>query len=85
MIRRTPDHDSALATHTRLHHDAGLRPPALDPHGPDTAPSPMRAEVPGPIHEPNKPGDEAVDAQVREIQARLDRLETHGQSRSIGR
>ena len=85
MIIRTPDHGSALATHARLHHDAGLRPPALDLHGTDPGLSPAGFETADLGQAPSNAGDGPTDERVRAMQARLDRLEGPGQGRSIGR
>jgi conjugative relaxase-like TrwC/TraI family protein len=80
MITRQPDHDSALATRAHLHREAGLDPPAV-PERRRTEPSNERP-IPPPPTERTDPG---LDERIRNMQARLDRLQRRGPGRWLGR
>ena len=82
IITRTPDHDSALATHARLHREAGVPEPQveidLDTTG-AARPEPQPQVEPPPSPEPSDP---SLDDRVRAMQTRLDHLQ---QQRQPGR
>jgi hypothetical protein len=67
IIARTPRHDSALATRTRLHTEAGIPEPTLELAAPETPTEP---------ESPDEPGiDPDLLARAEEMRRRLDALE----------
>jgi ATP-dependent exoDNAse (exonuclease V) alpha subunit len=76
IIAHPPDHDSALATHARLHRDAGL--PEPDP----VARYALTTGEPTPSH---RDLDGGLPAEAIAMAARLDRLQRRPQGRSLDR
>jgi ATP-dependent exoDNAse (exonuclease V) alpha subunit len=81
MISRTPNTASALATRDRLHREAGLTQPHLQPER--MRPEPGRPEPIGPALD--APAEPALDERIRALQLRLDRLQQRSRGRSLGR
>ncbi len=80
IITRQPDHDSALATQAHFHREAGLDPPAV-PERSRTEPSNERPTQLG----PEERTDPELDERIRNMQARLNRLQRRGPGRWLGR
>lgn len=80
VITRPVNGESALAVRDRLHHEAGIEPPALE------TPERPRPEV-RPTPQPPDPADQAHQDKIDAAMARLDRIQyrsSRDQGRSLG-